>query len=149
MPSSFVNLIKKDLFNSGGTADHMIIIPEVDSIMGEEGLAIYDNVTYQLNETIQYFLTFDDVIKFIHFGKGVGTLVANGMMFSNTDGELPGISAFENAITGLRGKEQLVYIGGGRAELTCIMSSSQITVTSDPDTMAHFTFNFGIVQHTL
>jgi hypothetical protein len=115
--------------------------------MGNAGLAIYDTVSYQLNETIQYFLTFDDVVKFIHFGKGVGSLVANGLMFSDCDGEIIGLKKFEKAITDLRGKEQKITIGS--AEFTAIMTSVQITITSDPDTMAHFTFNFSIVDHSL
>lgn len=147
MSATLVTLISNDLFKSGGNADHMIKIPEVDDIMGLEGLAIYDTVSYQLNETIQYFLTFDDVVKFIHFGKGVGSLVANGLMFSNCDGELIGLKKFEKAITGLRGKEQKITVGS--AEFTAIMTGVQITITSDPDTMAHFTFSFSIVDHSL
>jgi hypothetical protein len=147
MSATFLTLSQGDIFESGGTADHLIKIPKVDDILGESGLAIYNQVSAQINETIQYFLTFDDIIKYIHFGKGLGSVTAEGTMYSDCDGDVPGLSKFASAISGLRGKEQEVVIGG--MTLTVVMTSAQVNVVSDPDTMAHFIFNFAVVNHHL
>jgi hypothetical protein len=147
MSATFVTLTQEDLFKSGGSATSLISIPQVDSIVGKSGLAIYNTVTMQLNETIQYFLTFDDVIKFIHFGKGLGSIAAEGILYSDCDGNLPGMGKLKGAISGLRGKEQEVTIGP--ITVTAIMTSVQLSITSEPDTMAPFVFNFSIVNHHL
>ena len=147
MAAAFVNLEKDDVFKSGGSADHLVKIPQVDNIVGQSGLAIYTEVSVQIGETIQYFLTFDDVIKFIHFGKGLGTVNVAGIMFSKCDGDIPGLNKFSGAVSGLRGKEQTISIGS--MTLTVILNSAQISVISEPDTMAQFVFNFSIVNHTM
>jgi len=148
MPAAFFTLGSNDLFQqSSGYGQSLISIPEVDNIIGSNGLAIYNNVGLQLSETIQYFLTFDDVIKFIHFGKGVGTLTAEGTLFSDCYGNIPGISKFRSAISALRGKEQKIDIGG--IVVTAVMTASQVNIVGDPDTMAQFSFNFSVVNHSL
>ena len=81
MAAIFMNLSKSDFFHSGGSANP-IFIPRVEDLVSDHGfLALYTQVSVQLPETIQYFLTFDDVIKVIHFGKGVGSIVAEGIMY--------------------------------------------------------------------
>jgi len=147
MAATFFNLNKNDVFKSGGSADHLIKVPKVDDLISQSGLAIYTEVGVQIGETLQYFLTFDDVIKFIHFGKGLGTVTASGIMFSDCDGDIPGLRRFSSAISGLRGKEQKINIGN--MTLTGILTGAQVSIVSEPDTMAQFSFNFAIVNHTL
>ena len=148
MPATFFVLGKNDIFKQGsGAGQALITIPEVDRIIQQSGLAIYNNVSLQLGETIQYFLTFDDVIKFIHFGKGLGTLAVDGLMFVDCSGNLPGLGKYKAAISALRGKEQKINIGG--IVVTAVMTSTQITIMSEPDTMAQFAFTFSVVNHNL
>ena len=148
MPASFFTYDGGDIFKqvSGGAQD-LIAIPMVDDIIGEAGLAIYDSITLQIGETIQYFLTFDDVIKFIHFGKGVGSLVVEGTLFGDCDGNIPGLAKFKTALSALRGVEQSALIGN--IAVTVIMTNAQVTVVGDPDTMAKFNFTFSVVNHQL
>ena len=147
MAASFVTLSQQDLFASGGNATSLIKIPKVDDVVGKKGLAIYNTVTVQLNETIQYFLTFDDVIKFIHFGKGLGSIAVEGVLYSDCDGNLPGMTKLKGAISALRGKEQEITVGP--LTVTAVMTSVQLSITSEPDTMAPFVFNFSVVNHHL
>jgi hypothetical protein len=148
MPATFFTLSSEDIFKqNSGQGQALISIPEVDKIIGEDGLAIYNHVSLQLGETIQYFLTFDDVIKFIHFGKGVGTLSVEGTLYSNCDGNIPGLSKYNAAFHELRGSEQKIDIGG--IVITAIMTTSQVNITGDPDTMAQFNFTFSVVNHSL
>lgn len=137
-----------DLFKSGGGgADGLIKIPGVDSIVGKGGLAVYDSVSLMLNETIQYFLTFDDVTKYIHFGKGVGSIQVQGTMYSDCKSSLPGAPKFASAVSSLRGKPKPMTVGS--VTVTAILTTAQITVLSEPDTMAQFVFTFSVVNHQL
>ena len=147
MAAIFMNTTKSDLFHSGGTANP-IYIPEIEQLVSDNSmLSLYTQVSTQLNETIQYFLTFDDVIKVIHFGKGLGTITAEGIMFSDCDGEIPGFDTFKKAISALRG--EVVEATIGPMTLTVIMTSAQVTLIPDPTTMGHFTFSFSVVNHDL
>ena len=88
MPAHFFTYSGGDLFKtSGGGGAYLVRIPQIDSLIGTNGLAVYTNGTLQLSETLQYFLTFDDVVKYIHFGKGVGSVTVEGIMFSNCFGD--------------------------------------------------------------
>lgn len=148
MPATFFNLSKDDVFKSGGGgAQHLVKIPMVDDIVSNEGLAIYNSVSLMLNETIQYFLTFDDVIKFIHFGKGVGTVNVEGTMYCTCEGALPGLSKFSIAVSKLRGKQQSIAVGS--TIVSAILTQANVTVVNEPDTMANFAFAFSIVNHNL
>jgi len=68
-------------------------------------------------------------------------------MFGDCNGNLPGLSKYKAAITALRGKEQKINIGG--IVITALMTTTQITIMSEPDTMAQFAFTFSVVNHTL
>ena len=93
MGAVFVSLKGGDIFkNTPGS--HLIKVPKIDNILGKSGLALYTQVSVQLAETLQYFLTFDDVIKFIHFGKGLGNITAEGILFSDCSGTIPGLPQF-------------------------------------------------------
>ena len=148
MPAAFFSLTRNDVFKQGvGGAQSLISVPNVDDIVQQEGLAIYNSVSLQLGETIQYFLTFDDVIKFIHFGKGVGTLTVEGLILMGCNGQMPGLKKIKSAISALRGKPQKIDVGGIVA--AAVMTSVQINLTSEPDTMAQFVFTFSVVNHLL
>ena len=147
MAATFFTLGKRDVFKSGGSADAMVYIPSIDRIVSKAGLAVYNSVSVQLGETIQYFLTFDDVIKFIHFGKGVGAITAEGTMYSNCDGNVPGLSKVASAISALRGKPVVLKIGS--IMVAGVLTSSQVSLVGEPDTMAQFVFNFAVVNHHL
>jgi hypothetical protein len=147
MSAIYINLNKSDIFHSGGSADGLVKIPSVDSIVGESVLAIYHQVSLSLGETIQYFLTFDDVIKFIHFGKALGTVGVEGTMYSTCDGDIPALSEYADAFTALRGEMIKVTIGG--IVVDAVMTNSGVSLINETDTMANFTFSFSVVSHQL
>jgi hypothetical protein len=148
MAAVFVQTTGGDLFKrKSGSGSHLIKIPSIDSLVSSQGLAVYDTVAVQLGETIQYFLTFDDVIKYIHFGKAVGNITVGGTMFSTCSGELPGLSTLLEGISQLRGKETTITVGG--AGFTAVMTNVNITLVAEPDTMAMFQVVFSIVNHNL
>lgn len=144
MPASMINASGGDLFKSGGGgASGLIRIPAVDSLVGAGTLAIYDSVSIQLNETTQFFLTCDDIVKFTHFGMGVGTVIAEGTMYCTCSGSIPSAAKFEGAVRSLRGKPITAMVGG--TTVTAVLNSAQLTIVGDPDTMAHFVFNLAVI----
>jgi len=137
-----------DLFQRGtGGASSLVSIPALDGIIGESGLAIYSDVTVQLGETLQYFLTFDDVIKFIWFGKGLGDITVNGVLFSDCTGDLPGASQYFQAFGSLRGESTQITVGS--QTFTAIVSNANLSIMAEPDTMAQFQLVFSVVDHQL
>ena len=134
-----------ELFKQGGGAQ-IVKIPAVDNIVGEDGLAVYSSVSFQVNETIQYFLAFDDIIKFIHFGKAVGNVTAEGIMYCDCTGDIPGLSYATSAISALRGNAVELHLGG--YIVTGVLNSATITALADQDTFGQFSFNFAIVNHS-
>lgn len=144
MPATLVTLGGGDLFKSGGGADSLVNIPAVNSIIGPGGLAVYDSVSAQVGETIQFFITFDDVIKFIHFGKGLGNVTAQGTLFCDCSGDLPGKGGVVGAIKSLRGKQQTLSVGG--LQCTGVLTSASLTITGGDDTMGTFNFQFAVVN---
>ena len=147
MPASLITSASGDIFNSSaGGASAMVSIPGVDGIVNG-GLAVYDSVSMQIGDTIQYFLTFDDAIKFIFFGKGVGSATAEGTMYCTCDGSIPALSKWASAVGAVRGKAVSISVGG--AVVQGVLTSAQVNVMSEPDTMAKFIFTFAIVDHQL
>jgi hypothetical protein len=145
MPAFFYYSNGSELFQQGGGAQ-IVRIPAVDKIVGPLGLAVYSQVSFQVNETLQYFLAFDDVIKFIHFGKAVGNVTAEGIMYCDCYGRLPGLSRATSAIGALRGEAVKLTLGAYTVQ--GILTSATITALADQDTFGQFTFNFAIVNHS-
>jgi hypothetical protein len=145
MPAFYFNSNGSEIFRQGGGAQ-IVKIPAVDSIVGSGGLAVYSQVTFQVNETLQYFLAFDDVIKFIHFGKAVGNVTAEGILYCDCSGNLPGLSRATSAIGTLRGKAVKLTLGA--YTVTGILTSATISALADQDTFGQFAFNFAIVNHS-
>jgi hypothetical protein len=145
MPASFVDA-DNGIFGKGGGAQGLVFIPEVDGIVGAAGnLAVYDSVSIQINDTIQFFLTFDDVVKYVFFGKGIGSVVAEGTMYSLCGGGIPGLKACAGAVGALRGQKVNVSLGG--FAVSAIFTSAQVSVISEPDIMGRFVFNLSAIDH--
>lgn len=143
MPASMISSTGGDLFKSGGGgAAGLISIPGVDAL-GFGILSVYDSVSIQLNETTQFFLTCDDIIKFTHFGMGVGTVIAEGTMYSTCDGSIPAAALFSRAVSSMRGNPQAAMVGG--TVVTVVLNSAQLTIVAEPDTMGHFVFNLAVI----
>jgi hypothetical protein len=146
MAAIYVNLEGGDVFKrEAGGASGILRIPSLDDIIGTTGLAVYSDATLQLGETIQYFLTFDDVIKYIHFGKGLGNITINGFLFSDCSGSLPGVEKYLNAFQSLRGTTQDLTLG--YKTFTCIVTNCNLTLMAEPDFMASFQMGFSVVDY--
>ena len=147
MPAMYYSFASgKDVFVKS-LMSNPIRIDFLDAIVGQSGLAIYTEVSAQLNETIQFFLTFDDIVKYFHFGKGLGNITIAGIIFMNCSGEMPGITQFFSQLGQNRG--QLLTISIGATWFQGVISSATIDVVGDPDTMANFSITLAMTNHGL
>jgi hypothetical protein len=147
MPAAFVDA-SGGIFGKGGGAEGLVSIPAVNDIVSSTGnLAVYDSVSVQVNDTIQFFLTFDDVVKYVFFGKGIGSVVAEGTMYSACGAGVPGLRACSAAVGQLRGKKLPMSLGG--FAVSAIFTSAQVSVISEPDIMGRFVFNFAAIDHQM
>lgn len=148
MAAVFVNINNQDLFKQIVAPSSIIYCEELEELLTEDNLAIYTGATIQLGEVNQYFLSFDDVIKFIHFGKGVGSITIDGLIFSGCTGDMKGIKTlFNSSYSGLRGETTNISINS--VQFVATITSCSLTVLSEPDTMAQFSMSFSVVDHQL
>lgn len=125
-------------------------IPFLDSVTGSsfpDLLTIVSKVGMQNSETIQYFLTFDDVISYFYFGKGMGSLEIAGMMFGNSNDMYPGLrTLFDKVIGKNRGKKLPVSFGS----FVFYGVIDRHTLSVDAETgIADFSLGLSIIDHTL
>ncbi len=119
----------------------------IDSLVGKANMAIYTDITAQINETIQFFLTFDDLVKYFHFGKGLGSISISGMIFSNCEGSMPGLTKMYSILGQNRGK--LITVSFGSMWFQGVMTSVSTSIVGEPDTIASFNIQLAVTNHGL
>ena len=124
-----------------------VYVDFLQNFIGSDSLAIVTQVGIQNSDTIQYIMTFDDVINFFYFGKGMGSITISGMLLSNGNGELPGAYRFHNDVIGsARGKR--VKVSMGNTVFVGVISNFGINVIADPN-VAEFTISLSVVNHNI
>jgi hypothetical protein len=143
MPASFVNG-GFDLFRYSGGASICSLSP-LDGLNGA-ALSMYDSFTVQVGETTQFFLCFDDIIRYIHFGKALGTVQVDGTCYCDCSGDVPGAHKIAGAIQSMRGKAVTAVLGS--MTVTAVLTSGQATALADPDTMVKFSVTLAVIDMT-
>lgn len=146
MAAIFYNYKAGDIFNTPVTTVP-ISIDFFDNIIGENGMAIYTDIGIQTNQTVQIFLTFDDVINFFHFGKGVGTISISGLLFADCNGSMPGITGLYNAVSAAKGSRCTVSLGSEFFIGT--LMSTNASIVSDPDMMIQFSISLAMIDNSI
>jgi hypothetical protein len=146
MGAYFYSYNNNDVFQTTQSDGSIIQIDFLNSVVTNANLIMYTSVGIQTSEIIQYFLTFDDVIDYFHFGKGLGTVIATGIIFADKNQNLPGVNALYSAFGSVRGKTVKVSLGSYGA--TAVVVSSSVDVVGEPDTMAQFTITLNIISDT-
>lgn len=144
MAAIFLNY-QKDLFISNVNFTIPYNCAQLSQL--DSGLSLVTNVGVQTSENIQYFMGFDDLITYLHFGKSVGAMVIDGMLFSDCRGGISGIGPFYNAVGGLRGSRVTLSLGG--FSFTGVITNTNVSVMASPDTMASFSIHMAMIDHTL
>lgn len=134
------------LFKSGMQINMAVRIPFLDNVIGSRGFSVVNEVTINNRDTIQYFLTFDDLISYFYFGKGLGTISINGTMFSDCTGDFPGIGLFNSRIASVRGTKQNVSFGN--AVFAAVISSFTVRASGE-ENLVEFNIIMDVVDHSL
>ena len=143
----------RDIFKAGITFSNVVRIFGSNGgdffagIIGSPGMAIITNVQVNNSDIIQYFMTFDDVINYFYFGKGLGTMTVNGMIFSNCDGNMPGVGRFYARVAANRGREVVVSLGG--AVFKGVISNFSTSTLADPEPVTEFQLTISMTSHGL
>jgi len=137
----------KSIFKGGLHVNTTIRVPFLNALVGTNGLAIINEVSVSNSDTVQYFMSFDDLISYFYFGKGLGSITISGTMFTNCDGYAPGVDIFYNQIARFRGKE--VPISFGNAVFTGVINSFQTSAQAEPAGTIEFAIGLTIINHTL
>ena len=140
----------KDIFKSGFNVNTSISIPFLNKMIGSSGgFSIITDVTIQNRDTIQYFITFDDFISYFYFGKGLGAININGVMFSDCEGYFKGAGMLTNIISKIRGTVQTVSFGN--VIFSGVLSSFTIQANSEgaENNVVNFNLTLDIIRHSL
>ena len=144
MAAFFYTYNNNDIFQTIASAGSIVSIDFLDNVVNADNYLIYSSVRVDTSEIIQYFLTFDDVIDYFHFGKGLGNVIVSGIIFADCEQNLPGVSALYDAFGGVRGKD--VKVSFGAYSCSAVVVNSSIEIVGDPTTMGNFTITLNIIS---
>lgn len=114
----------------------------------ESTLSIITDVSINGNETIQFFQTFDDLISFYYFGKGLGNISLTMMLFCSCDSNnAPGLDKVLERIGQIRGS--FVDFSIGKVTFSGVLTSYNVQMVGEP--VLHFivNINLAMIDHTL
>lgn len=136
-----------EVFKGGIQVLTAVKIPFLDVLLTPANLAIVTELSMQNAETIQFFMTFDDVISWFYFGKGMGQMTIRGLLLTNESGT-PGLPVLlQDVMKTTRGKS--VQVSLGNAVFRCVMTSFNLSMSQDPSPIVEFTLGLNIVGHNL
>ncbi len=136
------------IFHGNFTANTVVSVDFLNGLVSDlNSHTIITDVSIDNSDIVQYILTFDDVINWFFFGKGVGQITIRGILFTDCDGKAPGLPAFYNSIGNNRGR--VVRISMGPVVFSAIIQAFNTTVVADPTHLVEFSVSLGIVDHQL
>ena len=104
MATIFVPLSNNDVFAGAvGPSASLVHCSLTDGIDGNN-FSILTNVSISGTETLQFFQSFDDLIHYFYFGKGLGQIRFDIMCFFDCNGNAPGIKEVWQQIGSARGQ---------------------------------------------
>ena len=135
---------------------------------GTNGMLIVSEVAFQVRDTIQYFLTFDDLITYYYFGKGLGTMTVSGSILADCSGTWGLYNNFMQYLGKLRGEtigqytdipgtntdlendsEQYTgHLAVGGVSLVGVLSSFTVRAGTEPNSLStvDFTLQLDIID---
>ena len=147
MAAIFYSYGNNSIFSKVGSSTAPVTLDVFGSLVNSGSLCIITQFGINTTETIQYFQTFDDLIHYYWFGKGLGSMSISGMLFMDCNGAMPGINNLLTAVGQKRGQEVTCVMGG--ISFVGILQECNITMVSEPETMATFNITMSMVDHTL
>lgn len=127
-----------------------VYISFLDDMVGESGFMIINEVVWQHRDTVQYFLTFDDLISFFYFGKGLGTVNVSGTLFCDCNGNWFNLNQLLARIGGVRGRI-VPGLSFANVMFDGVLSSFTVRASADPNNIhaVDFSLQFDIINSSL
>ena len=142
------------IFKGGLSINNAVHVPFLESMINNLDMLIVTEVTIQNRDTVQYFLTFNDLITYFYFGKGLGTMTINGSIFSQcgdwgTTNFLGVDTLMESIGNNFRGKK--VKILFGNTGFWAVLSAFTFRASAEEHSLNTVDFNlqFEIIDHGL
>lgn len=135
------------VFAKGFQVNTSVRVDFLADMIGSASYAIITSVSVVNNDTVQFFQTFDDIIGHFYFGKGLGAITIGGLLFTNCDGEVPGVAKFYERIGQNRGKP--INISFGKDVFTGVISSFSATAVAEPDNTVEWSIVLQMIDHSL
>lgn len=137
----------KEFFKAGIQVINSVNVEFLGKLLDDKSLTVITELSAQTSEVVQFFTSFDDIINWFYFGKGVGTLTISGMLLTNDKGT-PGLPILlDEVMRNTRGK--MVGVSIGNAAFNCVLTGLSFQMTQDPSPVVSFHLNLGIVGHSL
>ena len=131
---------KEELFKCGIQVLTSVKLEFLEDLVTQENLTVITEMSIQAAETVQFFLTFDDVINWFYFGKGLGTMTIQGLILTGANKDA-GLHTFLNESMGkMRGKS--VQASVGNIVFTGVLTNFSLNFTQDPAPLVAFSLSF-------
>lgn len=136
-----------ELFKAGIQVLTAVKIPFLERLLAPENLTVITEISMQNTETVQFFMTFDDVISWFYFGKGMGHMGIRGLLLTSENGT-PGLSVLlQDVMKSARG--QSVQVSLGNAVFRGVLTAFHLNLSQDPSPVVEFALSLNIVGHNL
>ena len=155
MAAIFYNIANTDstIFRGGLTVNNSVTIPLLTDLIGPDSMIVINEVTMQNRETIQYFLTFDDLVSYFYFGKGLGSVSISGSIFSDCgDNDSDNFNGIDDLILAIEDNRGLTWkVIYGTSVFTAVLSSFTLRSNANDMTMniVDFSLQMEIIDHDL
>lgn len=111
-------------------------------------VAIITDVVVRAADTIQFFQSFDDLIHFFYFGKGLGNISFNMLLFQGCDSNsAPGVPKLLQELGKMRGQKTEVSVGN--VIFVGVLTDFTVVIQSEPETHYAVNINLGMIDHKL
>ncbi len=112
-----------------------------------EALTILTSATVQHNDTIQFFQSFGDLIDYFYFGRGLGQIHLELIMFTDCESVSAGLQQLWTLLGSKRGQEVNVSISN--MFVTGILTSFTVNAIAEPETHFQVSLDLGMTKSNL
>lgn len=150
MAAVFYNsaISNNSLFKGDIAVVNAVQVDFLSNFVGPNTMAIINSVGVTNGDIFQYFITFDDVISYFYFGRGIGNINITGMIFSDCRGQMNGLNnLYIGAIGPARGRP--VNVSVGRTIFRGVLSNFSTTTVAEPTYMTEFSLTMQVLTHNI
>lgn len=149
MAALFYQFGNNGLFKNSVGAGALMFCDELDEFSASStNMSIVTDIGIHVQETIQFFQSFDDFIHYYYFGKGLGNITINMLFFQDCNsGTAPGLIKILQKLGEIRGK--IINVSIGNIVFSGVMMDFTVTAIAEPETHYAISINLGMTDHTL